>query len=294
MQSKCTEEVNNMAVDITIQRQVAWLEGQLTTLARLSEQQRLFDEVDKIKKQLESFAQAIDQKVGPHDVVKHASSVCSNVSDGIKNAISLCDQNHADLSHLFAVQKEHAARFEDVTACLTSFKRDLENLLHEISGKSFKEEVDLVDKALRDQISLVKTKSDFNEGRLSDRLASLEQKHINVADAVDKLDDSFYKSIREFERSTQQHQSILQNVKAFFDGSLSDLSKKFDQKLAALPKPSEFSPEKLKAELEAKYEQMVTDAKNASLRASNAELKIAVLEKKLEQAFLLIENQKLS
>jgi hypothetical protein len=75
--------------------------------------------------------------------------------------------------------------------------------------------------------------------------------------------------------------------------AISGVYSALNKALANIPKPEVPSYDSLKQEVDKKLEPASLDAKNANLRSSNNEIKLVILEKKIEQLQLLLNKLQL-
>lgn len=285
--------------EISLEDRVKHLEEQLPLLGRLHEQKELF--------------QKLDYMVSAHDGLTHSHQ---SLIEKVRN-------NDSSIKEMFIGRMEDRREHENEIALVNEKISNLGKLSNKHSGDMVSLAItqDSQKKEINNFCDLVNTcVKNYNE--LSDIQGKMKETLEALGEDMDRIlveHESLYASQHEFSTNISQIITDIANVKSNMVGlkpisskeitekMVSLLSEEHDNlmnvmeshkqhflsKIDALPKPIEPSYDAVKAEINHKFEPTIYDAKNANLRAHNNETRIMLLEKKIEQLFLLLKSYEL-
>jgi hypothetical protein len=285
-----------------LEDRIVHLENTLPLLARLSEQQRFINQIDDItvkvdslkesdetiqtvlKKLLDSYTLSIQNFSDEHktfyDFMDKSQSKSAQLQDKL---VFHVEDASGKISDLVDQQQALASKFTNLQDGMSSHSRF--NELNEsiavlsIQTKAVRSDLELVRKtqqlqkddtnALQYEVTTISKSCDEQKGIVNDLKDALEQIKLEVI-----------KTNKDLNRTIQE--------------SVASLKADYLSKIEAIPIPKEVSLDLVKDEFNKKIEPFSFESKNANLRSSNNESKIVVLEKKVEQLYLLINKYELN
>lgn len=138
----------------------------------------------------------------------------------------------------------------------------------------------------------------FNANKYTqDLFDKYQNENKNIANGVASLQKD--QNLRQAEQIKIQHDldalkemiSIYEaSNKALYEGLSNGIGKIIDDKINAIPKPIIPSMDEAKSHMQLQLEPISLDAKNANLRSVNTDTKLHVLEKKIEQIKLMLDQ----
>ena len=154
-------------------------------------------------------------------------------------------------------------------------------------------EVDAKYSSIPDQINKIDASVDFCRVKLiklEDRISQQEPSLKSVGNSTDKNAIDVLAIAKSFSEFSQKTQSLIEELKknqVYFQEAI---PKVIDQKIAEIPKPVIPSLEDAKKAFQNQLEPVSLDAKNSALRSVNTDTKLHVLEKKIEQLKLILDQ----
>jgi hypothetical protein len=124
-------------------------------------------------------------------------------------------------------------------------------------------------------------------------LSNKDMSHDLMSSLIKDLTNEFIKHKTEVQSFFQQHLELIQNLDTKLQSAQKNLIKYTDDKVAAIPQPEIPSLDDLKTSLQKQLEPVALDAKNSNIRTVNNESKINVMEKRIEQIFLLLAKHEI-
>ena len=191
------------------------------------------------------------------------------ICNDLKKRLEETSKNVFHISDLIVEIKNDEKSFAK-NDCLQSLKDD-----HEIVLKEYKKCLE----DNRDSISSISAHLDasvkFHEEHsqkialLSDLLAEHSNKLIDLSDDVSKFKESMSNAIISLQISFKEY---------------------VDNKIKSIPEPEIPSLEDMKVQTDKQLEPVILDSRNSNTRSVNNEMKISILEKKVEQLQLLLKQ----
>lgn len=286
----------------TVEERILHIEQTLPNLARLQEQSICFEKLDKLALDLDavlkkekSIQSVIDGLVNDYnDNMKRFSNQHRVASDFIAEIQVVTSASQGKIDQLQAHIKKEA---DSHLASKVALENRLDSLKSHFAGLSAVNELKEViavmtvqHNAMKAEMSELRKEGDKNASKHAGILLDIEQLKKQSFDLAKSLEDLKIK----FESEKLQTKKMLKDLAIEITGLIEQQKKEFEAKLAALPKPQNIDVEALKLDIMQRIEPSSFEAKNANLRSSNNESKIVLLEKKVEQLFLLLNKYELS
>ena len=286
----------------TVDDRLAHIESTLPNLARLTEQSACFERLDKMALSMQ-------------ELFNHESSIQSVLDSLVKDyniQINQFGLNHRSFADFMAeMQIKANAIQEKIHHIQLDAKKDLDALNHSrvtleanlTSIKNNSVSTKRVDE-INELIAVMTVQQNAIKADMQSLRKEIEAQKVLIANVdmlantVNRAQSNYSQTQHEFKSElnlllTGVKQSVKDELLEMRKG-LSNLAKDMDAKLAALPKPQTVDIEAIKQEMQQRFEPSSFEAKNANLRSSNNESKIVLLEKKVEQLFLLLNKYELT
>lgn len=286
------------SVQQSIEDRLGHIEGILPLLARLSEQQRFIDQIQ----QLSQVQAALTQEDA---MIK--SSLQSFVEAYNTSHAKELEEHKSFFLFMQDMSNKYAAMFRNQENAFGQTKSDIEaskTLIHDALAKvdelafSFKSHPKLL--KLEESLAISNTSLDRHETEIQD----LKSEIIKLKDVIAKTGQSIIEiksSNAELKLDIESLQHNLERLTTMLCASLRDQDAEIrqvkistlqsvDAKLASLPQPEKVDIEQIRKLVAQDVELFSLDAKNAALKSGINESKIVLLEKKVEQLFLMINK----
>ena len=279
----------------TVEERLAHLERTLPTLARLDEQQALYTLIEENKKAVADLQNATREKL---DVVhcqlaslqkqyaKGMEAISSlelgmeQVRDSLLGNIKEVEKKHVDLG--IGLSSLHN-RFEQLQTQLREFKNSLASFVTHEQIQELKQGLQTQIEACNGLALSVNRSCQF----LSDSNITLEKKCQDQQSQILRLWADLENNSKEHEE-LQKALNEKQSKEAKLLQKLHDLTASIDEiKLQSKP-AVDF--QRVEQEITDKLEPVKLEANIASLRSNNNTNKLAIIEKKIEQLYLMLEK----
>jgi hypothetical protein len=183
---------------------------------------------------------------------------------------------------------------ENVVSECGKLKEKTEEILKTLPTLSYKIElVDIKYSSIPGQIAKLDDSANFCQSEaiklkdmiLQDKSIIIDVKNLSEKNSLDAL--SIAKNFSEFSQKTSSSIDELKKTQVYFQEAI---PKVIDQKIAEIPKPVIPNIEEVKKAFQNQLEPVSLDAKNSALRSVNTESKLHILEKKIEQLKLILDQ----
>lgn len=261
---------------------------------------------------LNDFQLLKSEVAGMKSLLADLKGDCQQLNQNLSYHFNGCDKKFADIStqmssldpkiDAISASVEMQARqthdqINETKANINNIKQNFQEVFSSVSKKTELEILrDYVEKnhaaffAALDNAKTLSIDANFNIASINDRIDNIKY---NIAETVKKVtanSDQITAMLNAFEAFKQYSSSQLVSESA-------KSRKEFDEKMTILKNEVTGSPsslESLKSELVKKMEGIALDGSNAILKANNSAAQISILEKKIENIYLLLKKLELS
>lgn len=286
------------SVEKPIEERVAHIESTLPRFARLNEQQALSDKIESFLSSVSSMSSS--QK----DLKDRLEALVFSYNDSIK----LFAEEH---KNFFGFINDAKSKLESLSGSSDSVKKDIQSLF--AHKPELESKIEAVHDSIQDhpafakadeniailaaQQMLHKSSCDLVKNSL-DAVKSSQSSALKDLDALKRICDGNDLDLNAISQEIQKlklyiHESF-QAVHSGHLESMNALRSEMNSKIDSIPQPEKISLDGIKADFSKQIEPAAFDAKNANLRSSNNESKVIILEKKVEQLYLLISKYELN
>lgn len=285
-------------VDLPVEERLDHIEGVLPNLARLAFQQQLESKMSEMESFLKVFVEGHEAlKDNLQEVAEEHLHAIKSLSVSNKSLIgsldsfvkkseqtnSLISQIQKDVLDLFSQKSSLASQISNLASDMNNNPRfaGLEKSCTYLTS---------------DLAGLAKDHSELKE-----KIESLRLSHVSLVENgenISKKQSSHKNELNVLKDRLSGLEDVVVRMRSelldFCTSSNKKLSQDFSKAITNLPQPDVISLDSVKNEFVKQLEPASFDAKNANLRSSNNESKIVILEKKVEQLYLLLNKYDLN
>lgn len=290
------------SADKPIEQRVTHIEQVLPTLARLSEQQRILDSYENTHRSVQAIEIQLHKLTDEYKIFfTQSTEQKSEMKESFSKLECMQGDCHEKIRSLTQKQDNgftlYASEIERVKSTMVEMKLDLEKSKDEFKNhpKVLKmEEILAVSNTCLDRhkADIQDLKSEII--KLKDVIAKAEQSILEIKSSksdlehvVESLQNNIQRLTNMCASSFRDHEAEIRQVKI-------SMLQSIDAKIASIPQPEKIDIDDVRKLVAHDIELYSLDARNANLKSGINESKIVVLEKKVEQLFLLLSKFELS
>jgi hypothetical protein len=286
----------------SVEDRLAHIESTLPNLARLQEQTMCFEKLEKL-------ALDLDQAVRQGGSIQ---AVLDNFAKDYNDNMKKLAQQHSSFFDFMTQMSAKSSSSDDKLENLKSFvKKEFDNVIaFKISQESKLDQAksQFASSArvneLNEMIAVMTVQLNAFKAEIiciKKDMDSLKQKQTVLeanVEACKRNQDSIASIVSDVAKQLEdykiQSKKLLKDLANDLNLLIGEAKEHLETKIDSLPKPQNIDIDAVKHDILQRTEPSQIEAKNANLRSSNNESKIVLLEKKVEQLYLLLNKYELS
>lgn len=224
------------------------------------------------------------------------TSLKSKLEGGVTEIFSLLEKAKESVNSLSSQHNDVKNNIFSINTDVHSVKDDLYKCVSKQENFSLKNETEKLSKDLQILKQDVCEKIDSHkniQNTLQDQIFNIKSFLDVLKNDVSECLNSYTQTLDSLKTLSQSVESHKSSIASLITNMGDALRNEMDEKISCIPIPEIPNIDDAKNELMKKIEPAVLDARNANLRSSNNEGKITLLEKKLEQAQLILQKLQL-
>lgn len=277
---------------------IGHIENLLPHLCRLKEQEQLFamiknhdEHFQRIQNMIIDLKAAIEELQNKDkDLAAHIQLNKNNaekIAPAVDSQVRQINCDLKDIRHVIGDTR----RDQDIT------KSSVNDLHDRLSLKAHVFDINEIKKDLNDRHNALSgqlTEHQRNLHSLARDMSQFLTNSLQITKRQDIVEDRLKSLSSELTIIKGANDILLAHSKDYLNDKLVKVNDQMNAKFASLPQPEKVDIEAIRKQIRSDFEGMAFDAKNASLRTLNNEQKINLIEKKIDQLFLLIKQFELN
>jgi DNA repair exonuclease SbcCD ATPase subunit len=287
-------------IDISLQDRVLFIENLLPSLTRLQEHNEVKKTIQELR---DSVDKLLDQREEYKTKIRNLEVWTVNTTCDIKNEISslkVYQSNHQqEIEEVYRKLKEVASSVNDCNVSVVDIsnrqekmRKDQDLLASKNDLRSLFEKMENAEASLNKKLSALNTK-EFEE-RTRESLKQFKENQESVANTLKIFTSSVYSldvSQQGYKKEADRAFFLLEDK---ISKMIGNVKTSFDDKLNSIQIPDVPTKADILREVSSEIEALRLDAKNASARSLNVEMKLALIDKKMEGISLMFQKMELT